>query len=236
MISRMMNDMEIKLGSQESPILLVEHTSDKQGNDKSERVKPKQRKGIYWPRDKILNSPFDREFTAIKNGADVYEAFILNVMQNPFLSALEMKLALYFYYLEMDTCGQIYYGNTFLVDETYTKKQLKKLIGYNGTLYYKTDEIHFDDIDDFIKLIDDLEMHNIETTLFELKVAIQNLSDYAYITVTPIAWEFTHARSTRTAKGKLDKPALKEVYAQNIRIFPRMCDRLIFKKIKTNAK
>jgi hypothetical protein len=226
-----MSDMEIKLGSEDFPILLVNHTSDKV-EDESSGSKKKNRNGVYWPRKKILDSPFNREFTSVKNGADINNAFILNVIQNPDLSAFEMRLALYFYYKEMEISPVLGDGRTYLVDEPHVKKDLKKLIGEDGTLHYSTNGLDIDEIDDFIVLIDDLKKSNMETTLLDLNAAIQTLSDYAYITITPISWEFAHVRSSRAAKGKVNEAGLNHVYARNIRVFSRMSDKLIFRTIK----
>lgn len=218
-----------KLGSEKNPIALIDHTSDK-----AKDIKIKGKRGVYWPRKGIDGTPFDRDFTAVKNSVTVDDAFILNVIQNPYLSPLDMRLAFYFYHKEMAANCHLSLGNgnTFIIDEDYSKKQLKKLIGSSGTLYYSTDVLHFTKIDEIIQLVQDLKNSNIDVGLTELKTSIQTLSDFAYITITPISWENAHVRFSRTAKKKISEDEVTRVYARNIRIFSRMGDKLIFKTIK----
>jgi len=225
----------------------------------------------------VLFTQFEREFSAIKNSVTVDDAFILNVIQNPHLSPLDMRLAFYFYHKEMAANYHLSLGNgnTFIIEEGYSKKQLKKLIGSSGTLHYSTDVFHYIQIDKIILLVEDLKNSNVDVGLTELKTSIQTLSNFAYITVTPISWEYAHVRYSRTAKAKMKanieievrakieaeiraeikaevkakisakyderiqagikakiKDELTRVYAQHIRIFSRMSDKLIFKTIK----
>ncbi|MFD2165169.1 hypothetical protein ACFSJY_02740 [Thalassotalea euphylliae] len=230
-----------KIGTSGFPILLVPHTSDKAKNDKASRVlsngnkakkHEKKNNALYWPRKKILNTPYERSLDAIKNSKDYFEAFNLNIIKNPHLSALEIKLALYFYREELNCFGQLQYGLCYLIDHNQNTSTLNRLIGEDGWIYYKTDDIHFDDLKkDVIDLREELPKLNINDEISDVKQAIKNLQDWGYITLTPISWKFVHKRSARSVMPK-DKSELTKEYAVNIRVFPLYAEKLVFKTPK----
>jgi len=235
-----MDSHKPKLGSEDYPILLVPHTSDTKSEDKTNKYSSKSFKAkkhekrntaLLWPRKNFELTTFERSLDAIKNSTDYYEAFILNIIKNPHLSALEVKLALYFYRKELDDLGEHHYGICYLIEHYQSTSSLKNLIGESGWLNYQTDEMHFEDIKkDIVDLREELPKLNIHNNISNVKTAIYNLQDWGYITITPISWNYVHKRSARSVMP-VDKDELNREYAVNIRIFPLYTEKCIFKTV-----
>lgn len=144
-------------------------------------------------------------------------AFTKNVISNPYLTALETKLALYL--------NDFFLGNPeggfFILDAKFTTENIGSYVGQDGSFYYGTpnDSQPFYDLYFAVELQSVAEELNIEYCIDEMRTALSRLHNFSYITVTEVCWANAQVRGARSVQMS-QKNA--EEYGLVIQMYPKM--------------
>ncbi|MEO2268723.1 hypothetical protein V1358_15545 [Pseudoalteromonas sp. YIC-656] len=144
-------------------------------------------------------------------------AFTKNVISNPYLTALETKLALYLndFFLENPE------GGFFILETKYTTENIGSYVGQDNLFYYGTpnDSQPFYDLHFAVELQSVAEELNIEYRADEIRNALICLHNFSYITVTEVCWANAQVRGARSVEVS-QKNA--EKYGLVIQMYPKM--------------
>lgn len=209
-----MLNLKVKLGSEKFPVRLASHVSGYEINKR----KLLNEDHVRFPHEDGTRLDFEKLPNVHCDG------FIKNVIGNPNLSAIEIKVALYLLERAADTD----LGVLCRADESIEVTELSKLIGEDGDLYYGYEMHTYFHLEDTIDLRDELKKLYIEITETELEVVLSRLHDFSYITVTDICWTNIQKRA-HSNSNDLSKEELKKVYCRNVRVFPYMDTRAVYK-------
>jgi len=217
---------EVVLGTETLPLKLTSHG----GSEHSKSILINS--GDFSTHRKSLNSkymdlPHEKgtflNFYKVKQ--ELPGAFIKNLITNPNLSALEIKLALYLY-----ECFQAKFpeGGVFILDRGLTVDNIGKFIGKDNFLYYSfpSEAQPFFDLDFAMHFQSIMKDMHIEYCESDVRQAILNLHNFSYITVTEVRWPNVQARGARNIKNS---PKNTRVFALVIQLFPMMDEKDISK-------
>lgn len=218
-------EKKVKLGSEKYPLKLNTHkvvTSLKNKGEEPQEDEPQVddfsniRKKIVT---KYLNLPHENK--TILNFDKLKEAFgdrfLGNLISNPYLSCLELKLALYFKELSKSQPE----GFLCVIERKYTLGSIRKYIGEDQFLHYGLgNENHTNYwLKNSVHLQHVIEKLNMKYDEDEVRLAILNLHNFSYITATEIRWENVQKRALRNLK---EIPDDKNVYGLFVKIYPMM--------------
>jgi len=209
-------NLKAKLGSEKYPIRLTPHISD----NKEYTRRFLNEEYIRFPHEGGTRLDFDKL-------PDVYiGGFVENVIGNPNLSGLEVKIALFL----SQRAAETDLGILCRADESISNADLTKLIGEDDSLYhgYDMETVPYFLINDIIDLRAELSKLHINVTDEELSSVLYRLHDFSYITVTDICWDNIQKR-TPQKPASLSKEELKQIYCRNIKVFPYMDTRAVYK-------
>ncbi|MEZ9819105.1 hypothetical protein AB4238_00535 [Shewanella sp. 10N.286.45.A1] len=212
--------MKRKLGSEQYPVRLTSHISEHEKNKR----KLLNEDHIRFPHEGGTRIDFERLPDIYLNG------FVENVIGNPNLSALEVKVALFLSQRASDT----ELGILCRADESIEVSELPKLIGEDGDLHYGYDIHNYFFLKETIDLRDELRKLHINVTEVELSLILTRLHDFSYITVTDVCWDNIQKRAPQKP-ADLSKDELKLVYCRSIKVFPYMDTRAVFKYWKKES-
>ena len=214
--------MELKkrLGSEKYPLRLTDHgglhAKDQQVSDGDSSDFEEIRKKIC---PEFINFPHESSeyINFYKLRGDLSNKFLTNVISNPHLSSLEIKLALYFERLSHTECE----GFVCLLDKELCRNSIDTFIGEDGFLYYgfpnETQPMFI--LNASVHLEDVIQQLNLTYDPDEARQAILNLHNFSYITVTEIRWENVQKRALRNLKTLPDD---KRVYGLIVKLYPMM--------------
>lgn len=211
-----------KLGSEEFPLKLTAHGGSEyskssliNSGDFSTYRSNLNEKYIKLPHESgtYLN------FYKLKQDSPL--SFIINVISNPNLSALEIKLALYLYDLFQ---FEIPEGGVFLLDKGLSADNIGKFIGTNNFLYHSfpSESQPMFDLNSAVHFQGIMQDLHLEYSEAEVRQAILNLHNFSYITVTEIGWRNIQARA---ARNKTKIPDDHRVYGLVILLYPMMDEK-----------
>jgi hypothetical protein len=148
-------------------------------------------------------------------------SFIKNVISNPYLNALEIKLALHFYDLFQFEMPE---GGVFLLDKGLSAENIGKFIGTDNFLYHSfpSDSQPMFDLDNALHFQDVMNYLHLEYSEAEVRQAVLNLHNFSYITVTEIGWRNIQARA---ARSKTKIPNNDRIYGLVIQLYPMMDEK-----------
>jgi hypothetical protein len=212
--------VKFKLGTESIPLKLTPHGGDSYSEYLDDQADfSSQRRNLI---DEYVNLPHEGgtylNFYKIKK--EVPDSFVKNVITNPHLDSLEIRLAIYLHRY-FQTHPQ---GNVFFLPEQLSVDDLSKDISEDGLLYYGfPNETQPFFILDFAVYISNIFYElNLEYDECLARQAILKLHNFSYITVTEVCWRNTLKRATRNFE-KL--PINKKVNALIIQLYPMMDER-----------
>lgn len=217
---------EIRLGSEQYPLKLTAHGGN--GSAKELLISGDEtgfsavRRGLVT---EFVDLPHENKtllnFYKLKEQAG--SQFLKNLISNPYLSDLDLKLAIYFYELSL---SQVF-GFLCIINPDLTIKKISRLIGDDCFLYYgfESDNYPFYCLSSSVHLKDVFGKLNIEYSPSLARAAILKLHNFSYITVTEIRWPNVHKRALRS----LEIPDDKTEYGLFIQICPMMVSKSVSK-------
>ncbi|UDM62955.1 hypothetical protein KIJ96_06855 [Pseudoalteromonas piscicida] len=216
----MMDDK--RLGSEEFPLKLTAHGGSdyskssliNSGDFSTHRVNLSE-KYMKLPHE---NGTF-LNFYKLKQ--DNPNSFMMNVISNPHLSNLEVKIALYLYDLFQFEMTE---GGVFLLDRGLSAENIGKFIGTDNFLYHSfpSDSQPMFDLDNALHFQDVMNCLHLEYLESEVRQAVLNLHNFSYITVTEVGWRNIQARA---ARSKTKIPNNDRIYGLVVQLYPMMDEK-----------
>ncbi|MCG7566608.1 hypothetical protein MHM95_09925 [Pseudoalteromonas sp. CnMc7-15] len=148
-------------------------------------------------------------------------SFVTNVISNPHLSVLEIKLALYLYDLFQFEMPE---GGVFLLDKGLNADNVGKFVGTDDFLYHSfpSESQPMFDLGEAVHFQNVMKDLHLEYSEAEVRHAVLNLHNFSYITVTEIGWGNIQARAARNITNL---PKENRIYGLVIQLFPMMDEK-----------
>ena len=212
--------VKFKLGAERIPLKLTPHGNGGYSKYQGDQMDfSSQRKNLI---DEYVNLPHEGgtylNFYKIKK--EVPGSFVKNVITNPHLGSLEIRLAIYLY----TYCQTNPEGNVFFLSDQLNVDDLCKDISEDGLLYYgfPSDTQSFFVLDFAIYISKVFQDLNFEYDECLARQAILKLHNFSYITVTEVCWRNTPVRAIRSFQKSVTD---KNFNAIIIQIYPMMDKR-----------